>query len=150
MTWFTNRLEWPQWLKTEIKTNTWHEMTHIDMYWHILIHTDIYWHLLTCTDTYWHILTRTDTYWHLLTYTVNLSLLQDNIRKMASTTTTKSETKKRSCYERLINTIYLNRVFIISPTILQWWMGVSANSQIALNTHCFPGNPPLSSAFSIF
>ena len=38
----------------------------------------------------------------------------------------------------------------ISPKTVQWWIGVSDNSQIALRTHCLPDMPPLSNAPSIF
>ena len=70
----------------------------------------MYYHLLTLTDTLWlldaiycplltlfhHLLTFTDTYWHS----------QDQIHKSGQDyyyyyTTTNSETKQRSCYERL-------------------------------------------------
>ena len=97
----------------------------IDTYWHLLTFTDTYWHSLTLTDTYWHLLTLTDT--DTDTDTDHLSL-QDQIHKsgqedkdkdkMAQKLTVSnngleltnclqqwlmknSETKKRSCYERL-------------------------------------------------
>ena len=56
--------------------------------------SDMYWHLLTPTDIYWHILT---TYYYYL---------EDQIHKSGGDNyTTNSETKKRSCYERLIRTL---------------------------------------------
>ena len=94
-----------------------------DIYWHLqtlfdhlltvtdtYLHFQIYnWHFLTSTDTYWHILTHTDMYWYILTprntYR-HILKTEDQILQNGSTTTTTttktSETKKRSCYERLI------------------------------------------------
>ena len=78
------------------------------MYWHILTCTDRYWHVLTHTDTNWHTLTHTDMYWLVLTCIDTLKSQNDQICKMGKWTTnawpndpTNSETKKRSCYERL-------------------------------------------------
>ena len=92
----------------------WHVLTVTYTYWHVLTRTDTYWHVMTCTDMYWHILTHTDMYWYILTprntYRHILKTEDQILQNGSTTTTTKtSETKKRSCYERLkshINTMH--------------------------------------------
>ena len=50
---------------------------------------------------YWHILTPTDTNWHILTTNHYYKTKFTKVDKTTKTTNTNSETKKRSCYERL-------------------------------------------------
>ena len=62
--------------------------------------------LLTPTDTYWHLLPQTDTYWQpIITRRPNSqkwTRQDDKTTRQQDNNTTNSETKKRSCYERLI------------------------------------------------
>ena len=61
----------------------------------------------TPTDTYWHVLTHSDTYKHLQTHTEDLKI---KFCQMAPLQKKNSETKKRSCYERLITLAFWGRL----------------------------------------
>ena len=92
--------------------------TRTDTYWHLLTLTDIYWCLLTLTDAYWHLLTPNDTNRHILTtnhyYKTKFTKVDKNKKENK---TTNSETKKRSCYERLISFAAKKKTFIAATCI---------------------------------
>ena len=68
-------------------------------HWPVMSHTGMYYHMLTLTDIYWHLLTIVDTYLQpIITWRPNSQNGFNNNNKKYS------ETKKRSCYERLKST----------------------------------------------